>query len=156
IQSSFSKQISLTVLLLCFAAGGRAQQPSQQQDFPRLSAPSHTVRYAEVICAHCIMPQWDLGYILNHGIEKNSNPEHATITIIDPNTKHVLEGRNWAPNFASVKVMTAGATHAGGLLAGARGIMADGSIESFISKTDQTGRPVQSVRTGQFHVRQVC
>src|SRR5215470_6819081 len=131
IQTRISRSILLALLSACAAAGGRAQQSADQQDLPRLSEPAHMTRYAEVICPHCIMPQWDLGYLLRHEIERNSNPEHPMVTMFDRDGKKILEGQIWAPNFSSVTVMTVGATHSGGILAGARGIMTDGSIESF-------------------------
>jgi hypothetical protein len=155
-QTQLRKAVFMVFLLPYFSGDGGAQQPTQRQDSSSLSAPVHAALFPEVMCVHCILPEWERGYILHHEIERNADPEHPMVTMFDRNGKRVLEGRIWAPDFTSVSVITSGATHAGEILAGAGGIMSNGSIEGFIAKTDLSGRTVQSVRTGQFILRQVC
>lgn len=144
--------ILTTFLLACFAAGTRAQQSSQQQDFPALSPPTHAALYPEVICAHCIVPEWDRGYLLHLEIDKDP----AVVTMYDRNGKKVLEGHMGPADAAHISVRAAGATQAGGILAVGGGTMTDGTIQGFVAKTDLSGRTVQSVLTGRFSPHKVC
>jgi hypothetical protein len=52
-------------------ARAAAQQSSLQQDLPTLSPAVHAALYPEVMCVHCIVPQWDHGYILHLKIDKD-------------------------------------------------------------------------------------
>jgi hypothetical protein len=151
-QSLLCKTMLSAVLLAGFAVSTRAQQPSPPQTLVTLSEPLHATLYPEVMCTGCIVPEWDGSYLLH--LESDKDP--AVVTMYDANGKKVLTGRIWAPDSATVSVITAGATHAGGILAGAAGTMTDGSIQSFIAKTDSTGRTVQSALTGRFTPHQVC
>jgi hypothetical protein len=74
----------------------------------------------------------------------------------DRDAKKVLEARIESADTAKVSLSATAATHAGGILAVAGGIMTDGSIQGFIAKTDLTGRTIQSLRTGRFSPHQVC
>jgi hypothetical protein len=152
IQYRFRDVIRAALLLSCFAAGAIARQSSQQQDLPRVSPAVHAALYPEVMCVHCIAPQWDRGYILHLEIDRDP----AVVTMYDRDAKKVLEARTAPPDAAQVSLLAAAATHAGGILAVGGGIMTDGSIEKFIAKTDLTGRTIQSVHTDRFSPRQVC
>jgi hypothetical protein len=96
-----------------------------------------------VKCVHCIVPQWDHGYILHLEIDKDP----AMVTRYDRDGKKVLEARIESADAAKVSLSAAAATHAGGILAVGGGIMTDGSIQGFIAKTDLTGRTIQSLHT---------
>jgi len=146
IQYQFRDIVLAVFLYSCFAAGTMAQQSSQQQDLPALSPGVHAA------CVHCIVPQWDRGYILHLEIDKDP----AVVTVYDRDGKRVLEARIGPPDVAKVSLVAAGATQTGEILAAGGGIMTDGSIQRFIAKTDLTGRTVQSVHTGRFSPRQVC
>jgi hypothetical protein len=139
-------------LLSCFAACAVAQQASQQQDLPTLSPAVHSALYPEVMCVHCIVPQWDRGYILHLEIDKDP----AVVTMYDRDGKKVLEARMAPPDAVKVSLRAAAATHAGGILAVGGATMTDGSTQGLIAKTDLTGRTVQSLHTGRFSPRQVC
>jgi hypothetical protein len=150
----FRELLRAAFVLSCFAASVEAQQSSQPQDLPTLSPAVHSALYPEVMCDHCIVPQWDRGYILHREFDKDP----AVVTTYDRDGKKVLEARLQPPDAAKVSLSAAAAaaTHAGGILAVGGGIMTDGSIQGFIAKTDLTGRTIQSLRTGQFSPHQVC
>jgi hypothetical protein len=74
----------------------------------------------------------------------------------DRNGKKVLEGRIEPGTFAKVSVTAAGATGAGGILAGGGGTMTEGAVMGFIAKTDSAGRTTQAVNTGRYSPYQVC
>jgi hypothetical protein len=151
-QYQFHDIVLAVFLLSWFATGATAQQSSQRQDVPTVSPAVHTALYPEVMCVHCIVPQWDRGYILQLDIDRDP----AVVTMYDRDGKKVLEARIGPPDATKVSLGAAGATQAGGILAVGGGTMTDGSIQRFIAKTDLTGRTVQSVHTGQFLPRQVC
>ncbi len=149
----FRDLVVAVFLLSRFAAGTAAQQSSQQrQDLPTLSSAVHSALYPEVMCVHCIVPQWDRGYILHREFDKDP----AVVTMYDRDGKKVLEARLEPLDAAKISLSAAAATHAGGILAVGGGIMTDGSIQGFIAKSDRTGRTTQSLRTGQFSPHQVC
>jgi hypothetical protein len=152
IQYRFRDVILAALLLSCFAAGATAQQSSQQQDLPTVSPALHSALYPEVMCVHCVVPQWGRGYILLLEIDKDP----AVVTMYDRDGKKVLEARMEPPDAAKVSLSAPAATHAGGILGVGGGIMTDGSIQGFIAKSDLTGRTIQSLRTGQFSPHQVC
>jgi hypothetical protein len=147
------RELALAALLLsCFAADTTAQQSLQQQDVPALSPATHSTLYPEVMCVHCIVPQWDRGYILHLEIDKDP----AFVTVYNRDGKKVLEARMEPSDAGKISLRAAAATSAGGILAVGGGIMTDGSIQGFIAKTDLTGRTIQSLRTGQFSPHAVC
>ena len=113
IQYQSCEVILAAFLLSCFAAGATAQQSSQRQDLPVLSPTVHAALYPEVMCVHCIVPQWDRGYILHLEIDKDP----AVVTMYDRDGKKVLEARMAPPDAARVSLLAAAATHAGGILA---------------------------------------
>ena len=104
------------------------------------------------MCAHCIVPEWDRSYLLHREFDKDP----AVVTMYDRSGKKVLEARVVPPDAAKVSLLTAGATHAGGILAAGGAIFTDGSNQRFIAKTDPAGRTVQSVHMGRFTTRHVC
>jgi len=147
------RELALTAFLSsCFTVGATAQQSSQPQDLPTLSPAVHSALYPEVMCVHCVVPQWDRGYILHLEIDKDP----AVVTMYDRDGKKVLEARMAPPDAAKVSLLAAAATHAGGILAVGGGMMTDGSIQRLIAKTDLTGRIVQSLHTGRYLPRQAC
>lgn len=148
----FRDVVLAALLLSCLAKAATAQQSPQQLDVSTLSPAGHSALYPEAMCVHCIIPQWDRGYILHLEIDKDP----AVVTMYDRDGKKVLEARLAPPDAAKVSLSAAAATHAGGILAVGGGIMTDGSIQGFIAKTDLTGRTIQSLRTGQFSPHQVC
>jgi hypothetical protein len=81
------------------------------------------------MCVHCIVPQWDRGYILHLEIDKES----AVVTMYDRDGKKVLEARPEPPDAAKVSLSAAASTHAGRILAVGGGVMTDGSIQGFIA-----------------------
>lgn len=151
IEYRFSEVFLASLFLPWCTTAIRAQQPSQQ-DLPTLSPPLHAALYPEVMCVHCVVPAWDHGYLLHVEIDRDP----AVVTVYDKTGKKVVEGRMWPPDAAKVSVRSAGATHAGGIVAVGGGIMTDGSTQNFIAKTDVTGRTVQSIRTESFSACQVC
>jgi tRNA A-37 threonylcarbamoyl transferase component Bud32 len=81
------RELALTAFLLsCFAAGATAQQSSQPQDLPTLSPAVHSALYPEAMCVHCVVPQWDRGYILHLEIDKDP----AVVTMYDRDGRKVL------------------------------------------------------------------
>jgi hypothetical protein len=150
--SLFCKVTLAAGLLPCFAPATSAQQPSQPQTLVTLSEPMRATLYPEVICAHCIMPEWDRSYLLHWEFDKDP----ALVTMYDRTGKKVLEARVVPQNAAKVSLGPTSATHAGGILAAGGGIMTDGAGHRFIAKTDSAGRTVQSVDTGRFTTRHVC
>jgi hypothetical protein len=144
------KAILAAVLLSCFARIASAQQPASPQALVTLSEPVPSTLYPEAICAHCIVPEWDRGYLFHLG------EDLAAVTMYDRNGKKVLEARVVLQDAARVSLLTAGATHAGGILAAGGAIFTDGSNQRFIAKTDPAGRTVQSVHMGRFTTRHVC
>jgi hypothetical protein len=151
-QSLFFKVTLAAVLLPCFAPIASAQQPAPPQTLVTLSEPMRATLYPEVICAHCIMPEWDRSYLLHWEFDKDP----ALVTMYDRTGKKVLEARVVPQNAAKVSLGPTSATHAGGILAAGGGIMTDGAGHRFIAKTDSAGRTVQSVDTGRFTTRHVC
>lgn len=151
-QSPFCKVTLAAVLLPCFAPVTSAQQPSQPQTLLVFSEPVRATLYPEVMCAHCIVPEWDRSYLLHREFDKDP----SVVTMYDRNGKKVLEARAVPQDAATVSVIAAGATHAGGILGAGGGTMTDGSIRRFIAKTDPAGRIGQSVNTGRFTTRHVC
>jgi len=140
------------VLLSSFARIANAQQPVSPQAPVTLSEPVRATLYPEVICAHCIVPEWDRSYLLHR--EFDTDP--ALVTMYDRTGKKVLQARVVPQNAAKVSLIATGATHAGGILAAGGSIMTDGSGHRFIAKTDSAGRTVQLVDTGRFTTRRVC
>ena len=151
-QSLFCKVALAVVLLPCFALATSAQQPSQPQILVTLSAPIRATLYPEVMCVHCVVPEWDHSYLLHWEFDKDP----ALVTMYDRDGKKVLEARVVPQDAAKVSVSATGAAHAGGILAAGGGTMTDGSSQRFIAKTDSAGRIVQSVHTGRFTTRHVC
>ena len=151
-QSLFCKVTLAAVLLPCLAPVASAQQPSQPQTLVSLSEPIRATLYPEVICAHCIIPEWDRGYLLHREFDKDA----ALVTMYDRTGLKVLEARIVPEDTAKVSVSATAATHAGGILAAGGGTMTDGSSQRFIAETDPAGRIVQSVHTGRFTTRHVC
>jgi hypothetical protein len=151
-QFLFCKVTLAAVLLPCFALVTSAQQPSQPRTLVTLSEPMRATLYPEVMCAHCVVPEWDRSYLLHREFDKDP----AVVTMFDREGKKVLEARVVPPDAAKVSLIATGATHAGGILAAGGGTMTDGSSQRFIAKTDPAGRTVQSVHTGRFTTRHVC
>ena len=149
--SVFLKVTLAALLLSCFAQIASAQQPASPQALVTLSEPVPSTLYPEAICAHCIVPEWDRGYLFHLESE-----DLAAVTMYDKNGKKVLEARVVLQDAARVSLLTAGATHAGGILAAGGAIFNDGSNQRFIAKTDPAGRTVQSVHMGRFTTRHVC
>ena len=148
----FRDVVLAALLLSCLAKAAPAQQSPQQLDVPTLSPAVHSALYPEVMCDHCIIPQWDHGYILHREFDKDP----AVVTMYDRDGKKVLEALMEPPDAAKVSLSAAASTHAGGILAVGGGVMTDGSIQGFIAKTDLTGRTIQSLHTGRFSPHQVC
>jgi len=88
-QSLFCKATLAAVLLPCFALVTGAQQPSQPQTLVTLSSAKQATLYPEVMCAHCIVPEWDRSYLLHLELDKDP----ALVTMYDRNGKKLLEAR---------------------------------------------------------------
>jgi hypothetical protein len=150
--SEFLKVTLAALLLSCFARIVSAQQPAPPQALVTLSEPVPATLYPEAICAHCIVPEWDLSYLVHREFDKDP----AMVTMYDRNGKKALEARIVLQDAARVSLLTAGATHAGGILVAGGAIFTDGSNQRFIAKTDPAGRTVQSVHMGRFTTHHVC
>jgi hypothetical protein len=118
----FRDVVLAALLLSCLAKAAPAQQSPQQLDVPTLSPAVHSALYPEVMCDHCIIPQWDHGYILHREFDKDP----AVVTMYDRDGKKVLEARMEPPDAAKVSLSAAASTHAGGILAVGGGVMTDG------------------------------
>jgi hypothetical protein len=81
-QSLFCK-VTSAAFLPCFALVTSAQQPSRPATVVTMSEPVRAILYPEVICAHCIVPEWDRGYLLH--LEFDKDP--AVVTMYDRNGK---------------------------------------------------------------------
>ena len=123
----------------CLAKVATAQQSAQQLDLPTLSPAVHSALYPEVMCVHCIVPQWDRGYILHLEIDKDP----AVVTMYDRDGMKVLEARLEPPDAAKISLSAAASTHAGGILAVGGGVMTDGPSK------DSSPRP--TLRGAQFN-----
>jgi hypothetical protein len=146
------KAILGVFLLPCLTPVASAQQPSPLQTLFTLSEPVRATLYPEVMCEHCIVPEWDRGYLLHREFDRDP----AVVTMNDRNGKKVLEARVVPQNAARVSLIAVGATPAGGILAAGGATMTDGSSQRFIAETDPAGRTAQLVGTGRFAVRHVC
>jgi hypothetical protein len=71
------------------------------------------------MCVHCIVPQWDHGYLLHLEIDRDP----AVVAMYDRDGKKVLGARLEPPDAAKVSLSAAAATHAGGILAVGGGVM---------------------------------
>ncbi|HJY91041.1 MAG TPA: hypothetical protein VJ255_12215, partial [Candidatus Acidoferrum sp.] len=118
----FRDVVLAALLLSCLAKVATAQQSAQQLDLPTLSPAVHSALYPEVMCVHCIVPQWDRGYILHLEIDKES----AVVTMYDRDGMKVLEARLEPPDAAKISLSAAASTHPGGILAVGGGVMTDG------------------------------
>ena len=87
IRNQFLKAIPLALALACFGAVTNAQELSEQ-DLPTLSPALQAAQYPDVMCAGCIVPHWDCGYLLH--VEFDRDP--ALVTMYDRVGKKVLEG----------------------------------------------------------------
>jgi len=96
----FRDVVLAALLLSCLAKVATAQQSAQQLDLPTLSPAVHSALYPEVMCVHCIVPQWDRGYILHLEIDKES----AVVTMYVRDGKKVLEARPEPPDAAKVSL----------------------------------------------------
>jgi hypothetical protein len=85
----FSDVVLAALLLPCLAKAAAGQQSPQQLDVPALSPAVHSALYPEVMCDHCIIPQWDRGYILHREFDKDP----AVVTMYDRDGKKLLEAR---------------------------------------------------------------
>jgi len=151
IRHRFLEVVLVSLLLTCFGTATGAQQMSDEE-LPTLSPALHAALYPEVMCAGCILPVWDHGYLLHLEIDRDP----AVVTMYDKNGKKVIEARMEPADATKVSIGSAGATRTGGIVAIGGGIMTDGSTQRFIVKSDAMGRIVQSVRIGTFYLRQVC
>src|SRR6266566_4373687 len=99
-QSPFFKVTLAAVLLSSFARIANAQQPVSPQAPVTLSEPVRATLYPEVICAHCIVPEWDRSYLLHR--EFDTDPAGRTVQLVDTGrftTRRVCEasdGTVWA------------------------------------------------------------
>jgi hypothetical protein len=152
IRCTFRGAILASSLASFFAVNGMAQQPSPQQDSPTLSSTARSARYPEAFCVHCIVPQWDGGYVFHREIDRDP----AAVTMYDRDGKKVLEARVQLTNAASVSLSAARAAQARGVLSVGAASMKDGSIQGFIAKTDSTGKTVEGMLTGGFSPHQAC
>lgn len=146
------KAVAAVALATSMTTVARAQQQSVPQADVALSEPVHTAFYPEIICAGCVVPQWDGRFLLRKEIDKDP----AVVTIYDASGNKVLAGRISTPDFSNVSVIAVATTHNNGILAGAAGDMTDGNRKGFIAKTDSAGHTVQSVVTVNFEPDHVC
>jgi len=77
-QSLFCKATLAAVLLPCFALVTSAQHPSQPQTLVTLSAPIRATLYPEVMCVHCVVPEWDHSYLLHWEFDKDPHWSRCT------------------------------------------------------------------------------
>jgi hypothetical protein len=96
-------------LLMCFDAASGAQQVTEQE-LPTLSPPLHPSLYPEVMCAGCVAPRWDHGYLVH--VEFDKDP--AVVTMYDRVGKKVLQARMEPPGATKVSILSAGATQTAG------------------------------------------
>ena len=75
-QSPFFKVTLAAVLLSCFAPIASAQQPPNPQALVTLSEPKRATLYPEVMCAHCIVPEWDRGYLVHLEFDTEPRTRH--------------------------------------------------------------------------------
>jgi len=144
------RELALTAFLLsCFAAGATAQQSSQPQDLPTLSRAVHPALYPEVMCVHCVVPQWDRGYILHLETIMTLPWSPCTTGMERKSSKRAWRRRMLSRSFSLLQQPRTPA----GFLQLAEG--SDGSIQRFIAKADLTGRIVQSLHTSRYLPRQV-
>lgn len=150
--STFLSKATLTATILtCFTQVVHAQKQSPPPTIS-LSEPLRATLYPEVMCAGCIVPEWDGRYLLHKEIDKDP----AVVTMYDENGNKVLTARISRSDFYSIFANAIAVTHAGGILAGASGDKTDGTRQSFLAMTDPAGRTTQSVLTSGFQHHRVC
>ncbi len=108
IRYQFLKAVPLVLVFACFGTV-TSEQMLSEQDLPTLSPALHAALYPEVMCAGCIVPHWDRGYLLH--VEFDRDP--AVVTMYDRVGKKVLEGRMAPPDAVKASVGATGATRAG-------------------------------------------
>jgi hypothetical protein len=89
----FRDVVRAALLLSCLAKVATAQQSAQQLDLPTLSPAVHSALYPEVMCVHCIVPQWDRGYILHLEMTKNLRWSRCTTGMESKSSKHARSRR---------------------------------------------------------------
>ena len=116
IRNQFLQAIALALVFVCFGGIISAQELSEQ-DLPTLSPALHAARYPEVMCAGCIVPHWDHGYLVHEEFDR----DQAVVTMYDRVGKKVLEARMVPPDAVKASVRAAGATGWEGFLRLAEG-----------------------------------
>jgi hypothetical protein len=143
-------------ILLASSLTASAQTAELRDDAGKLSPPVRTAEYAESIYPHGILPDWDRGYVLSHGIEVHSSADETSVLMYDQYGKRVREGHIWPPGAGRVRLRRAAATHEGAILAAGWAIMPDGSSPKFIAKTDLQGNTIKTTFTDSFAPEQIC
>lgn len=149
---TFGKAL-FAVVILCLPPTANAQQPSQPKTLLTLSEPVRSTLYPELLCVHCVIPQWDRDYLLHH----DSDEDLALVSMYDRTGNKILQA-NFKPLHAlSASVAGVGAAHSGGIRAVGGMTTNDGSVRKFIAKTDPVGHVAQLITmSGPFSPRQIC
>src|SRR5215470_14148638 len=105
------------LILFAYSPPACAQVTDSLQYAGQVSAPFRTARYPEVIYPRGILPDWDRGYVLSHGIEKYSSAQAATVVVYDRGGQRIREGHIWPAGAQNVEIFRTAATHDGAVMA---------------------------------------
>lgn len=141
-------------ILSCAAAQAQSQAPTPAEA-GRISDTLRSQAYPEILYDQ-VMPDFDHGYMIQHGIEVNHNAQQPMVAVYDASGKRVLEGRIWPHGAGSVRIRRTAMTREGGILAGGWAVLQDGATPGYLAKTDAQGSTTQSVYTGDFKPEQIC
>ena len=100
IQHQFRERFSRLSYCWPSPASVTAQQAPQQPDVPTLSPAVTHGPLSRSDVRHCIVPQWDRGYILHREIDKDP----AVVTMYDRNGKKILESHVEPPDAAKISL----------------------------------------------------
>jgi hypothetical protein len=148
VSSAIKSLISVLTLTLLLLSSARAQQPSSLSTSDAL----RTMGYPAILCAHCVIPEWDGNYFVHHELDE----DWSLFTAWNANGEKFLSARVAIPGHIPISSVSASVTKDRGLLAvaGARG--ADGQRERFIAKTDPAGYTTSWFATPGFLASRAC
>ena len=155
ILSCLLNTLAYTIVFPC-CSGIFAQTPAARDYAGELSPPIRAVDYTARIFPDRIVPDWDRGYVLSHGIEVYSSADEATVVMYGHDGQPAREGHIWPPAAQRVRLIGTATTHEGAIIAAGWAGMPDGSVSKFIAKTDLLGNTIKTIMTGSFVPRQMC
>jgi hypothetical protein len=148
VSAAIKSLVSVLALTFLVMPSARAQQPISLSTSDAL----RTMYYPSILCAHCVIPEWDGNYFVHHEFDE----DRSLFTAWTANGEKLLSARVAIPGHIPISSVSASVTKDRRLLAvaGARG--ADGHRERFIAKTDPAGRTTSWFATPGFLASRAC